>query len=234
MSENIYLCKRFLLTTVLMKESLMSKEVFDAETSYPPYLLAEEVLKFTLRITLRGIKPAIWRKIEVPSNISLRHLGDLTLDLMGWGGGHLNQFIKGGNYYLPRYQREAYGDDDYLDQEDYTIADLLPEKAQTATLEYDFGDGWEHELRLSSVDAYGDGETKEKVLLGGKRACPPEDCGGVWGYEDLLEILAKLKTGKRLSPSDRERLEWADWDKDYNPDFLDLENCREIVREYNK
>lgn len=83
------------------------------ETSYPHYLPAENVLKYTLRIALNGIKPAIWRKIEVPSNITLRHLGDLIVDLMGWGWYHLNQFCKGNDYYMPHYQRESSGEDDF-------------------------------------------------------------------------------------------------------------------------
>lgn len=209
------------------------------ETSYPHYLPAENVLKYTLRITLNGIKPAIWRKIEVPSNITLRHLGDLIVDMMGWGGYHLNQFCKGNDYYMPHYQRESSGEDDFTwtcnnyDQEEFTIADLLERKASTVSFEYDFGDSWEHDVRLSSIDEYGEDETRCINFVSGKCACPPDDCGGVWGYQDLIEILEKRKARKRLSAEDRRRLEWVGWDADYDPGELDLEECRRIVEEYN-
>lgn len=209
------------------------------ETFYPYYLPDKQALKYTLRFTLRGIKPAIWRKIEVPSNISLRHLGDLIIDLMGWEGYHLNQFIKGNDYYMPHYQRVSSGEDDYSwncinhDQEDFTIADLLVKKASSVTFEYDFGDSWKHDVRLSSIDEYQAGEPRCINFVSGKCACPPEDCGGVWGYKDILGILAKRKAGKRLNFKEKEQLEWAGCDADYDPEQLDLEECRRIVEWYN-
>lgn len=209
------------------------------ETSYPHYLPARRVLKYTLRFTLKGITPTVWRKIEVPSNITLRHLGDLIVDLMGWSGYHLNQFYKGNDYYMPHYQRESSGEDDYIwncnnyDQEDFTIADFLTQKASAITFEYDFGDSWEHIVRLSSIDEYKDGEPRRIDFVSGKCACPPEDCGSVWGYENLLGILEKSKAGKRLNPEEKEQLEWAGWDTDYDPDYLDLDACRRIVERYN-
>lgn len=207
---------------------------------YPHYLPSERVLKYTLRVTLRYLKPAIWRKVDVPSNLSLRHLGDLILALMGWDGGHLNQFIKGNSCYMPYYQRESSGEADYewgcenLNQEDYSIADLLSVKGRSVVFEYDFGDGWEHEVRLSAVGEYGDGEAREIVFVGGKRECPPDDCGGVWGYEELLAILAKRKAGKRLSAEERAHLDWAGWDKDYDPEALSPDECREVVKRFNR
>lgn len=210
------------------------------EERYPHYLPAEWVRRYTLRITLRDLKPAIWRKVDVPSNISLRHLGDLILYLMGWGGGHLNQFSKENVCYLPYYQREPSGEADFdwncenVNQEDYTIADLLSEKGRSVVFEYDFGDGWEHEVRLSSVGEYADGEAREIVFIGGKRRCPPEDCGGVWGYEGLLDILSRRKAGERLSDEDLESMEWAGWDEDYDPEVLDSDYCREVVKRFNR
>lgn len=210
------------------------------QTNYPHYRPSISVLKYTLRITLRGIKPAIWRKIEVPSNITLRHLGDLILDLMGWENYHLNQYHKGNDFYLPFYQRDMEAEEDMFfdnynyNQEDYTIADILSKKGATHLFEYDFGDSWEHEIRLSSIDEYTDKEPHEIVFVGGKRACPPEDCGGVWGYEELLAILEKRKAHKRLTSDEKGYLEWAGWDDDFDPDYLDKDLCMGIVRRFNK
>lgn len=173
-----------------------------SETVYPQYLPARQVHKYFFRFTLKGIKPAIWRKIEVPSNITLRHLGDPWNCI---------------NHY----------------QEDFTIADLLVKKAATVTFEYDFGDSWQHDIRLSSIDEYQADEPRRINFLSGKCACPPEDCGGIWGYDELLQVLEKRKAGKRLKSEEKEYLECAGCDADYDPEYLDLEECRRIVERYN-
>lgn len=118
---------------------------------YPRYLERPTIQKYTLRITLRGITPAIWRKITVPSNMSLRLLSELILDLMGWENEHLNSFSVGRNEsYMPSFQRDD-PDDDFCfsrmgNQEDYTISDVLKVKGKSITFEYDFGDNWNHEV----------------------------------------------------------------------------------------
>ena len=75
--------------------------------SFPRYREADHVLKYTLCVALRGVNPPIWRKVIVPSNISLRLFGDLILELMGWMGEHQNQFRKGDSCFAPAYQREG-------------------------------------------------------------------------------------------------------------------------------
>ena len=219
------------------KTSKRKKDEY-TEEKYPHYHSSRNVLKYTLRITLREIKPAIWRKIEVPSNITLRHLGDLISDLMGWSGYHLNQFRKRNDYYMPAYQRD--GEEDYVwncnnyNQEDFTIDDVLQKKTETFIWEYDFGDSWEHEVRLSSIGEYKPGEERKIRFVGGKRQCPPEDCGSYWGYDELIETFNRFKAGEKLSEDELENLEWAGWDEDYDPDYLDVEFCERIVERYNK
>jgi len=93
------------------------------EDNYPNYLKRNIVHKYVIRVTLKNYKPAIWRKFEVPSNISLRHLGDLIIRLMGWTNSHMNHFYKGQMYFVPYYRRDEFYDGDFDDynQEDYTI-----------------------------------------------------------------------------------------------------------------
>ena len=86
-------------------------EEYTMESS-PHYREVGRVLKYTVRVVLRGIKPPIWRKVIIPSNISLRLFGDLILELMGWMGEHLNQFRKWDSYFAPAYQREGEGGDE--------------------------------------------------------------------------------------------------------------------------
>ena len=137
--------------------------------SFPRYRDTDRVLKYTVRMALRGIKPPIWRKVIVPSNISLRLFGDLILELMGWMGEHLNQFRKGDACFAPFYQRE--GEMPPL----FGRIRNLCEKGDTMIWEYDFGDNWEHDVRLSSVEEYAEGEARKRLFDGGKRSCPPED-----------------------------------------------------------
>lgn len=212
------------------------------EEDYPHYLPSDHVQKYTLRITMKNISPAIWRKVEVPSNISLRHLSELIMAVMGWSGYHMNQFRKGlDTYYEPCYQRDGDMEDfsdvriRHYNQEDFSIDQILEEKGRSFTFDYDFGDGWEHEVRLSSVSEYADGEPRKIRFASGKRACPPEDCGGLWGYEELCGIVRKKTSGKRLTRDERERLEWfsGNYDDCFDPELLDLDACADAADALN-
>lgn len=212
------------------------------EDDYPRYLPSDHVQKYTLRITMKGISPSIWRKVEVPSNISLRHLSELIMAVMGWSGYHLNQFRKGlDTYYEPYYQRdgdmEGFSDGRirHFNQEEVSIGEVLEEKGRSFTFDYDFGDSWEHEVRLSSIAEYAEGESRRIRFVSGKRACPPEDCGGLWGYDELCRIVSKKASGKRLTRDERERLEWysGDYDDCFDPELLDLEACADAADSLN-
>ena len=213
-----------------------------SEDDYPHCLPSDRVLKYTLRIALKGITPPIWRKVEVPSNISLRHLSELIIAVMGWSGSHMNQFRKGlDTYYEPCYQRDGDMEDfsdvriRHFNQEEFTIGQILQEKGRSFTFDYDFGDGWEHEVRLSSISEYSDGEPRKIRFVSGKRACPPEDCGGLWGYDELCRIAGKKASGKRLTKDERERLEWysGDYDDCFDPELLDLDACADAAETMN-
>lgn len=212
--------------------------MYGDEFVYQYFLPRPDVRKYTLRVTLKGLKPAIYRKFNVPSNISLRHLSELLLELMGWSNEHLNQFRKGNGYYAPAYQRE--GEDDFMmgfgsvrnfNQEEYTLSDLLTEKGKSIEWEYDFGDSWLHEVKLSSIGDYAEGEPLV-TFVKGERQCPPEDCGGIWGYQELLELLEKKKSHKRLGPEELDRLDWYCMDGDFDPEEFDTDFAHEICGGY--
>lgn len=210
----------------------------DEGGDYPHFLPRPNVHKYTLRVTLRGLKPAIYRKFCVPSNITLRHLSELLLELMGWEGYHLNQFRKGFNFYAPAYQREdeipvLFGPARNYNQEDYTLSDLLSEKGKSIEWEYDFGDSWYHDIRLSSIGDYAEGEPLI-TFIKGERECPPEDCGSIWGYQELLELHEKRKSRKRLTSEEKGRLEWYGMDGDFDPTYFDTNFARELCEEYCK
>jgi hypothetical protein len=142
---------------------------------------------FKIKIELKGSKnPSIWRRIQVESDVTLGLFSDMILTAMGWENSHLHAFI-GSDKTI--YQA-LYEDDFGLENEneaEYTVAQLF-QNSKTANYEYDFGDGWEHKLTLEEVSEPQKG-TKYPQLLDGKGACPPEDCGGIWGYYSLLEAI---------------------------------------------
>lgn len=196
---------------------------------------------YTLRVTLKHVSPKIYRKFEVPSNITLRHLADLILDLMGWSGGHLNAYHINGHHFHPAYQMTPeygfYGGmyDNYHKQEDYTIADVLCQKGKSIELEYDFGDGWCHEVRLSGISEYIDDEPHYIHFLKGERACPLEDIGGPWGYMDLMAVIEKKRARKRLTREEKDRLEWMDIDPMFfDPEYFDSEECDYICMKFSE
>ena len=149
---------------------------------------------FQFKIALKGIRPPIWRRIQVPSTYSFWDLHVAIQDAMGWTDCHLHSFEFG---LRTKGIRESIGipDPDFPDEDDMLpgwkipIAKLFSMSNPSADYIYDFGDDWEHKVVLESILPR-DGSVQYPRCIAGKRACPPEDCGGVWGYEELLEIQA--------------------------------------------
>jgi Plasmid pRiA4b ORF-3-like protein len=169
----------------------------------------------SLKVTLRGIRPPIWRRLEVPSQISLGLLHDAIQAAMGWGGFHLYAFEISGR---------RYGDpttvDDVADDMRLTLAGVIKSGVRRFFYTYDFGDDWEHEIVIEGKKAAIDG-LRYPICIAGKMNCPPEDCGGVWGYRELLAALA--------DPSSNKDDEWSQWmERAFDPkEFsIDIVNAR--------
>lgn len=175
--------------------------------------------KLTLRVELKDIKPPIWRKLVVPSNLVLESFAHVILASMGWEMEHLHQFVKNRRFYSIPINNEPNDFlmmDENLDSRNYTIGDLIINKGDKCTFEYDFGDGWEHLITVQESIDYDDSDNRTLVtLIGGKRACPPEDIGGVPGYMDFCEIIKK--------PKSKQARELIEWYGDYDPEEFDLE-----------
>jgi hypothetical protein len=180
---------------ISLSEALGSAPALDTGISGPPWYIPggefNEVYQF--KITLKDTSPRIWRRVQVPANYSFWDLHVAIAGAFGWADCHLHQFCM-------RYRasgKEVYiatPDEDYpssvvvLPETNERIADWFSRENPTADDEYDFGDGWEHRIRLEKVLARKKG-TVYPVCLAGKRACPPEDVGGTHGYEDFLEAM---------------------------------------------
>ena len=192
------------------------------------YLPSDNIQKCIIRISLKNVKPIVWRKLEVPSNITLSYLAEVLIYVMGWEGYHLHQFRKNGVYYKEVTDEDTFwlGGERLNDEAEYTLAQVLAQKGDKMVLEYDFGDGWEHQVSLSKIEPYTDEEPPFPHLISGKNACPPEDCGGPWGYAALCQYYYTRKKDPNF-PKEHYTLV----DKHFNPEYFPLEELREGLEE---
>jgi hypothetical protein len=154
---------------------------------------------YQLEITLRDLRPPVWRRVQVPAEISLAMLHHVIQIAMGWTDSHLHQFeIHGKRYGVP-------GPEDWepvQDERGGRLCEVLPAPKERAVYTYDFGDGWQHDVVVEEIAKAEPGK-RYPVCIAGRRACPPEDVGGPWGYARMLEVLA--------SPDGPEREEFLVW-----------------------
>ncbi|MDX5627786.1 MULTISPECIES: plasmid pRiA4b ORF-3 family protein [unclassified Brenneria] len=140
---------------------------------------------YQLKVSLIGTTPAIWRRFVVPAAITLDRLHDVLQIVMGWEDSHFHEFIFSKKRFTEHPEDASQGEDEGF----YRLNELLKRKSNKLLYTYDFGDGWEHEIILENNNYIPDEFDGFLFCLGGERVCPPEDCGGVPGYENLLGIL---------------------------------------------
>jgi hypothetical protein len=149
---------------------------------------------YQFKITLLGAEPPIWRRIQV-KDCTLDKLHEHIQTAMGWTNSHLHQFdIKGERYGDPELLNDGFEDFECVDSTTTNLSQILPKTGKRFSFkyEYDFGDGWEHEVLFEGSPTI-DPTAKYPLCIQGERACPPEDCGGVWGYDDFLEAIRSPK-----------------------------------------
>jgi hypothetical protein len=167
---------------------------------------------YQIKVTLKGSKPPIWRRMQVTSETTLVKLHRIRQRVMGWEGSHLYQFVIGGIVYG---DPGMLGELDVEDARTVTLDTLVRGEKSKFLYEYDFGDSWEHELLVEKILPQEEGK-RYPLCLTGKRVCPPEDCGGIWGYVDFLEAIRDPK-----HPEYEEMLAWVGGE--FDPDAFDLE-----------
>jgi hypothetical protein len=172
-----------------------------------------------LKITLRGAKPPIWRRLEVPSNATLMQVHHAIQAAFDWEDSHLWVFQTArGDYGLP---------DPELGHRSAAAKKLddVARRGDRVRYTYDFGDDWEHDILVEDiVDA--EGGIAYPHCLGGRRASPPEDCGGIWGYQELLEVLNDPGHEEHAA-----RLEWLGLDTadEYDPAAFDPDTVNKAL-----
>jgi Plasmid pRiA4b ORF-3-like protein len=169
---------------------------------------------YQVKITLKWSKPSIWRRVVVRSDLKLDQLHDVIQVAMGWTDSHMHQFIVGKTFYGQPNTEMAGLAGDTLDERRYTVADLAPAAREKFSYEYDFGDSWRHDVVVEKVLPHDPG-SKHPVCLAGANNCPPEDCGGIGGYYNLLEAVDDPK-----HPQHEDLQEWLAGD--FDPAFFDL------------
>lgn len=173
---------------------------------------------YQLKVTLSGVKPSIWRRLLVPSSFSLSDLHDVLQVAMGWMDSHLHQFAARGTLYGQPDSEFGIG---RINEKRVRLDQVLTTEKDTMAYEYDFGDGWKHKITLEKIL----GSAAEKAspsCIAGAQACPPEDCGGAWGYANLLTIIA--------DPSHAEHEEMLDWlGGEFDPTRFDIEAVNMVL-----
>jgi hypothetical protein len=172
-----------------------------------------------LKVTLRGSKPPIWRRVEVASSLTLDELHAVIQAAFAWENYHLHVFETADG--------RQYGDPDpeldFRSEYGVRLTRVAPVGAKLRYT-YDFGDDWEHVVEVEKALPAESGVAYPRCV-GGRRAAPPEDCGGIWGYQDLLE--------RRATAADNETDEDVDemsmFPEDFDPSVFDLEEVNALL-----
>jgi hypothetical protein len=168
---------------------------------------------YQIHITLTRFEPTIWRRASIPADVSLADFHIVIQILMGWDNEHLFQFGKGKTIYS--------ADDEEFEY--IKLSDLLKRQNEKVIYEYDFGDSWKHEIILEKI--FDNEVLKFPICLGGEMSCPPEDCGGVWGYSDLLEVLK--------SPEHEDYEDIIEWmGGEFDPGHFDIDEVNTILKRF--
>ena len=178
-----------------------------------------------LKVTLRGSKPPIWRRFEVPSDATLARLHAIIQLGFGWEDCHLWVFeTLSGRYGLSDPDLEI------RSAESKKLSEVADWPGDKLRYEYDFGDGWDHDIVVEAVQPAEPGVVYPRCTAG-KRACPPEDCGGIWGYYELLNTLANPRHENHA-----QMLRWLGISSpaDFDPDRFDLEEADQYLTKISK
>jgi len=177
---------------------------------------------YQIQIALKDFKPKIWRRLLIPSDLLLSDFHKIIQVSMGWTNSHLHQFVKNRNYYTVRFPDDHFWDEmDNVDYKFMIISDLLKKEKERITYEYDFGDSWHHQIILEKILPVSE-TINYPVCIKGKMNCPPEDVGGVWGYDSMLEILKQ--------PDHEEYESFIEWlGGEFDPEHFDIEEVNELL-----
>lgn len=186
-----------------------------------------------IKISLKDCSVPVWRRVIVPVAYSLHDLHCVIQAVMGWTDSHLHGFFIGTTLYVDKKADWEDGiENEYEDERMVMLQTLLKKLPQQIMYTYDFGDSWDHEIRFERYFVSNEG-VRYPACVNGNSACPPEDVGGVGGYDDFLDA---VKHPKRKSS--REILEWYGYEDEhegvFDPAAFDIEAVNSELREFSK
>jgi hypothetical protein len=171
---------------------------------------------YQIKVTLRGIRPPIWRRLLVPASMNLDQLHDVLQVAMGWDDSHMHEFEIGKQRFgKPDPMGQFMGAPPVGSERTTRLFSVLGKVGAKAVYMYDFGDDWAHEIAVEKILPPEEGRAYP-VCVDGQRHGPPDDCGGVYGYYNLLEAIADPK-----HKDHGERLEWVG--DDFDPEAFSVD-----------
>jgi hypothetical protein len=176
-----------------------------------------------LRISLNGTEPEIWRSFKINSDSTFEMLHIVIQIAMGWENYHLYEF-NNKDFTIGIEPEEAFFSvEDFIPADTIKIVDVLPRKRSNIIYSYDFGDSWEHKIVVEEI--YKDEVIINPICVSGEMNCPPEDCGGIWGYYNLLEVIKDKK-----HPEHGEMLEWLGGS--FDPKYFNLDDVNKVLLKF--
>jgi len=200
---------------------MLDKLTERAEPTLAP--IPDRVRGLRVRLDLKGAKPPIWRRLELPGDLTLPRVHDVIQAAMGWSNSHLHRFRTETDYRAPYFltQFDLQEGDEGMLEDDVRLDQLLTTKGDELFYEYDFGDGWQHVLKLEAIL---DEPPATAHCVTGKLACPPEDCGGLGGYDELAAWVRSGYDDAHLPDVFDDTDDAREWLPLYwHPDHLDLD-----------
>ncbi|MCU5444673.1 plasmid pRiA4b ORF-3 family protein [Bacillus cereus] len=178
---------------------------------------------YQFKITLKGIRPPIWRRFLIHNEVTFKEFHDIIQVVMGWEDCHLYNFYTNDSYIEEQYDGMDMfaSSSEKHDATDTQIGELITSEKQKCLYTYDFGDGWEHELVLEKILPFDENVTVP-ICQKGKRACPPEDCGGPYMYNEIQKALrgeGEIDEGLR------------EWIGEFDSEEFDVDEVNEMLEE---
>ncbi|WIY82934.1 plasmid pRiA4b ORF-3 family protein [Propionimicrobium sp. PCR01-08-3] len=205
---------------------------FDQFRSPAPKLLRKRSTRvaYVVRLGLDDVRPPVWRRLRLASDITLPRLHEVIQAVMGWYDCHLHHFVMGPDNrdlrkqpFLGLYDIEE--GEQGIAETAVRLDQVLSKPGQRLFYEYDFGDSWWHTIKLEKVEPWDD-DYPDAFCLTGKRACPPEDVGGVWGYMEVLDWFAGRIEG--YDPEEvQQKLDWLP--PNFDPDAFSADETNDVL-----
>lgn len=180
---------------------------------------------YQLKIILSGVKPPVWRRIKINGHATFGDLHEVIQLVMGWENAHLFEFSNKEISILPGEDEDDFmgvGDTEGIDMGEITVEEVLKKKGAKIKYTYDFGDNWEHQIVVEEIEKDNGILLHGAICLKGKGNCPPEDCGGPWGYMQMLEAVSDPK-----HPEYENYREWLG--EDFDPEHFDLNETNQFL-----